>query len=402
MSPATQRRRFALYVLFFVPGVQFASWIARTPAIRDRLGASTAEMGLILFGLSIGAMAGILASTPLVLKFGTRPVIGAGMASVTLGLAVVALGVAAGAPLVVSLGLAMGGLGMGALDVAMNVEAAEVERLIGRPFLTGMHGCFSLGTVVGALAGIGLTALAFPVHWHLAAVFALSVPPLVLAMRHIPSGFGRRAARAAAEHGLPLPAPRSWRDPRLALIGVVVLAMALAEGAANDWLPLLMVDGHGFGATAGSLVFTGFATAMTIGRFCGGPVIARYGRATVARASAVSGALGVGLVIFGEGPVVVGAAVALWGLGASLGFPVALSAAGETARPGESAAARVGLVATAGYVAFLVGPPLLGFLGETFGLRGAMLVVLVLMAIAAALAPALGSGRVGTGHEARA
>lgn len=82
------------------------------------------------------------------------------------------------------------------------------------------------------------------------------------------------------------------------LIGVVVLAMAFAEGSANDWLPLLMVDGHGFSPTSGSLIYAGFTTGMTVGRFTGGWFIDRYSRVAVVRASALMGALGIGLIIF--------------------------------------------------------------------------------------------------------
>lgn len=182
--------------------------------------------------------------------------------------------------------------------------------------------------------------------------------------------------------------PQVWRDRRLLLIGAIVLAMALAEGAANDWLPLLMVDGHGLDAAAGSLVYVGFAAAMTLGRFGGTFFLSRHSRATVVRASAVSGALGLCLVIFSDNTVVAAAAVLFWGLGASLGFPVALSAAGDS---GPAETARVGLVATIGYIAFLVGPPTLGFLGDHYGLRPAMVVVLAFVAAAAFAAPAAGT-----------
>lgn len=161
--------------------------------------------------------------------------------------------------------------------------------------------------------------------------------------------------------------------------------MALAEGAANDWLPLLMVDGHGLDATMGSLVFVGFAAAMTLGRFSGGFFLDRFGRAAVVRASAVSGAVGLLLVIFSDNAAVAATAVLFWGLGASLGFPVALSAAGDS---GPDQTARVSLVAIIGYVAFLVGPPALGFLGDHYGLRSAMVAVLVFVAAAILIAPA--------------
>jgi fucose permease len=202
-------------------------------------------------------------------------------------------------------------------------------------------------------------------------------------VRELPAGVGRE--QRVSTGGEPV-----WRDTRLLLIGVVVLAMALAEGAANDWLPLIMVDGHGFDDALGSAVYVAFAASMTAGRFGGGWFLARFGRAAVLAASAVIGALGVTLVIFVDSQVVAALAVVLWGLGAALGFPVALSAAGDS---GDNPTARVSLVATVGYTAFLVGPPVLGFLGENFGLRRAMIAVLGLLAVAALAAPALNRTR---------
>ncbi|MGO3886466.1 MAG: MFS transporter, partial [Mycetocola sp.] len=224
---------------------------------------------------------------------------------------------------------------------------------------------------------------------HLLIVGALSVVVLVVSIRVLSPGVGktvRGGADAAAEP--PQKLGSLLRDSRLLIIGAVVLAMALAEGTANDWLPLVMVDGHGFDATLGSVVYALFAASMTNGRFCGGWFIARYGRAAVLCASAIAGAIGLAIVIFVDNQLAAGAAVVLWGLGASLGFPVALSAAGAS---GANSAARVSLVATVGYIAFLVGPPALGFLGEHYGLRGALIFPLVLVALAAVLAPRIES-----------
>ncbi|ONG57916.1 hypothetical protein BKE38_03865 [Pseudoroseomonas deserti] len=374
------RRRAALCAFFLLQGIAMASWVTRTPAIRDALGASVAEMGMVLLGLAVGSMTGILAAGRLVTLWGTRRLALLGLALIVASLAVMAAGVAAGWAPLVAAGLLCFGLGMGLAEIAVNVEGAEVERLTARPLLHALHGFFSLGTVAGALLGIGLTAVDFPVPWHLLLVMAGSIPVLLAYRDAIPARLGMAERRDAAPT-TEAPKPES----KLLLIGLVVLAMALAEGAANDWLPLLMVDEHGLSPTHGSLVFLGFAAAMTAGRFGGGAFLRRHGPAAVLRASALLAALGLALVIFATNPVLAGAAGLLWGLGAALGFPVALSAAGQS---GPDPAARVRVVATAGYVAFLVGPPLLGFVGEEFGLRRAMLLVLALVLVAAVVAPA--------------
>ncbi|WBU47957.1 MFS transporter [Kosakonia pseudosacchari] len=380
---ALQHRLWALFTFFFIPGLLMASWATRTPAIRDILSVSTAEMGVVLFGLSVGSMSGILSSGWLVKRFGARKVIRASMSFSVIGMVVLSLALWLASALLFAIGLALFGGSLGAGEVAMNIEGAEVEREMGKTVLPMMHGFYSFGTLVGAGIGMSVTAIGLAANWHILAAALVAIVPIMLAISAIPPGTGKDSAeeKARGKEGQPF-----WRDTQLLLIGVVVLAMAFAEGSANDWLPLLMVDGHGFSPTSGSLIYAGFTLGMTVGRFIGGWFIDRYSRVTVVRASALMGALGIGLIIFVDSAWVAGFSVILWGLGASLGFPLTISAASDT---GPDAATRVSVVATTGYLAFLVGPPLLGFLGEHYGLRSAMLVVMGLVLIAALVARAV-------------
>ncbi|ENC6356292.1 TPA: MFS transporter [Salmonella enterica] len=380
---ALKRRTWALFMFFFLPGLLMASWATRTPAIRDILSVSTAEMGAVLFGLSIGSMSGILCSAWLVKRFGTRKVIRTTMTCAVGGMVILSVALWCASPLIFALGLAVFGASFGAAEVAINVEGAAVERELNKTVLPMMHGFYSFGTLAGTGVGMALTALSVPPNIHIILAAAVAIAPIFIAIRAIPDGTGKNASEDAhlQEKGLPF-----YRDIQLLLIGVVVLAMAFAEGSANDWLPLLMVDGHGFSPTSGSLIYAGFTLGMTVGRFTGGWFIDRYSRVTVVRASALMGALGIGLIIFVDSDWVAGVSVILWGLGASLGFPLTISAASDT---GPDAPTRVSVVATTGYLAFLVGPPLLGYLGEHYGLRSAMMVVLALVILAALVAKAV-------------
>ncbi|GAA1061102.1 MFS transporter [Agromyces bracchium] len=375
-------RRLALGVLFFAPGVVIASWVTRTPAIRDALDASTAEMGLAMFGLAIGSMTGILFSGSLVARFGTRPVLLLGASGSALSLPVVAGGSMSGELLLVAIGLSICGLGLGSAEVAMNVDGGEVEQLTRRSFLPLMHGCFSLGTAVGAAIGMVLAAVATPVAWHLFGASAACLVGVLLAIGAIPRGVGQRLT-SSPEQPRRVPTMSSLlRDRRIQLIGVIILAMALAEGTANDWLPLIMVDGHGFDPAWSSGIFAIFAISMTIGRFAGSTLVNRLGRRVVLAVSGIAAGIGLAAVSFSPSPELAVAAVVLWGLGASLGFPVALSAAGDS---GPDSAARLSLIATVGYIAFLVGPPVLGYFGEHLGLRAALLIPFSLVAVAVAV-----------------
>ncbi|MEU9823066.1 MFS transporter [Pseudonocardia alni] len=379
--PATAVRRWrrALFAMFAVFGLSLASWITRTPDIRDAVGASTAQMGLILAGLSVGSIVGITSAGRAVGRFGTRPVLIASGSATIAGLATVATGTATGSAVLVGLGLGLFGLGMGCSEVAINVDGATVEQVTGRSVLPVLHGCFSLGTFLGALAGMGFSAMALPVTAHLASAAVAVGATTVWALRGVPGGLRGGPDPDGA------PVASVWRDRGVLLIGVVVLGMAFAEGTANDWLPLIAVDGFGTSTTVGSFAFALFALVMAVGRFCGPWLLGRFGRSTAVRVTAGLAAVGIAVVMLAPTMAVGSVGIVLWGLGTSLGFPVALSAAGDHPR---DSAARVSAVATVGYLAFLAGPPLLGLLGEAIGLRQAIGVVVVLVALAAICAPA--------------
>ncbi|MCM5557613.1 MFS transporter [Pleomorphomonas sp. JP5] len=386
MASQVGQRRLALFVFFFLTGLALSSWVTRTPAIRDGLGASIAEMGLIIFGLSLGSMVGILLAGSAVSRFGTRTMGLIGMMLISSSLFFVAIGVLSSLAALVSFGLFVFGIGGGLSEIAINMEGADVEAVMRQPVLHALHGCFSLGTVVGASIGIVMTAIDFPVAWHMALVSLICFPPVFYFITKLSPDLGRHAPSTGAQGEGKTAGAALYRDKTLLFIGLIVLGMAFAEGAASDWLPLLMVDEHGLDPAQGTLVYLGFALAMTAGRFGGGMPLRKWGRKAVMRGSAIAGAIGLALVIFVDNAWVAGLAVVLWGIGASLGFPVALSAAGDS---GENSDARVKIVAIVGYVAFLVGPPMLGFLGDTLGLRSAMLVVLGFVLLAAVLSSAL-------------
>ncbi|RPE82444.1 fucose permease [Curtobacterium sp. PhB137] len=373
-------------------GFGIATWVTRTPAIRDELGASIEAMGLVLLGLSIGSMIGILGAGALVRRLGTRPLILLGGALPVVGMVLVALLAPAQVPAGVWAGLFLIGFGSGVAEIGLNVEAAAVERRIGHPVVPVLHACFSLGTVVGGVVGIAMTAARTPVLVHLlvgAAVMAALAAFAALNLQPLPRAGvqteGADTADAAGTSRVTTATRRSVITVQLALIAVITLAMAFAEGAASDWLPLLMTTDHDAPEAVGSLVFTGFALAMLIGRSAGTPLVTRLGRGPVVRLCAAVGGIGVLLVVVSPSPVVTAIAAGVWGLGIALGFPLAISAAGDHPTDGDR---RVSVVATAGYIAFLVGPPLLGFVGEHLGLQAAMLVPLVLLVAAFVVAPA--------------
>ena len=395
ISPDLQRRRAGILAVMFSFGVIYATWATRTPAIRDDLNVSIAQMGILMMGLSAGSMVGVLSSARLISRFGTRRIIAIGVTVSVCALALIGIFTAFAASPGVAVGLALVGLGMGISDVALNIEGAEIEHQTRRSLLPALHGFFSVGTVVGALAGIGFSAINLAPVYHLCLAAAILGPLATWGYLGIPRGFGIVDKVAADKATLPEAAPTDSTpakqrsvllDPTILLIGVIILAMGFAEGSADDWLPLLIVDSQGASEMAGSLVYTGFAASMALGRLAGGAFVQRFGHAQVLAVSAVMAVFGVLGVIYAPNVGVAMAAVLFWGVGSSLGFPVAISTAGNT---NDRPIKRVSTVTTWGYAAFLVGPPLLGFMGEHIGLGNALLLVAVLLVLAAVAASLL-------------
>lgn len=393
-------RTTSLGALFTVPGLAMASWVVRTPAIRDDLAATTAEMGLVLLGMSAGSILGVLAAGPLVARHGARTVMVNGLLGVATSLAVIGLAAWTGGLATAAAGLLLFGAGMGAAEVAVNVEAADVERVRHRPVLVLLHGCYSLGTLIGALVGMALTAAGFSAAAHMGLLAAVAFAVVAVSIRQVPAGTGVRVGGGARRRALPARRGRAGRGPRrrsalldgyLLAISAIALSVALAEGAATDWLPLLMVDDYDFGATSGSGIYVLFALCMTAGRFSSSVLLRRWSKRSVLVAStltSVAALLGITLV---HDRTLAVAAIVLWGLGASVSFPVALSAAGDGS---DDAAARVTVVSMAGYLSMLVGPPVLGLVGEHAGLRHAMVVPLILLVGAAWIAVSLPAERI--------
>lgn len=375
--------RNAVFVVFATNGFGFASWMSRIPHVRDQLGLEPGELGRLLLALAAGAVVALPTSGFVVSRIGAaRTVtIGAvlgGFGLIGSGLAVDPGGSVAG----VAVGLFALGYGTGSWDVAMNVEGAAVERLLNKSIMPRFHAAFSLGTVVGAATGAGATWLELPVSAHLVVVGGVvTVATVVSASRFLP----RRTEVAGTTAQLTVSVLQAWREPRTLLIGVMVLCFALIEGIANDWLAVGLVDGYDVANAVGSAGFAVFVAAMTAGRLAGPWVLDRYGRRLVVRSGGLLASFGTLMVIFSGSVAIAAVGIVLWGFGTSLGFPIGMSAASDDP---ERAAARVSVVSSIGYTAFLAGPPLLGWIGDHQGILYALMVATVAGLLGASVAVA--------------
>ena len=387
----------ATYVAFIGSGFALSSWAARIPQIRDGLHLTPSRLGFVLLAMAAGSIVALPLAGHIVTHFGSRRTVTA-MAGL-LGVSMTAVGVGywfGVFPVVV--GLVFLGFANGAWDVAMNVQGAEVERRLGRAIMPRFHAGFSVGTVAGGLVGVVMVALHVPVPPHLIASGLVVAVAVIFAVRAFVPDHGAADPDASPEVAIAESGLRrtlaAWREPRTLLVGVLVLTFALTEGAGIDWISVSMIDGYRVPATVGTLAYSLFLASMTAGRWFGPSVLDRYGRVPVIRVLATIAVAGLALFIFGPHPAVAFAGTILWGLGASLGFPVGMSAAADDP---AKAPARVSVVASIGYCAFLGGPPLIGFLGDHFTTLRALIAVgvalLVAIAVAGSLKPLGGSAR---------
>jgi MFS family permease len=383
--------------MFFGNGFVMASSYSRMPGIRDQLGSTPSQLAFALVCMGIGSILGMPFTGRLVDRYSSR--------AISLAATLICLGGWTTIPLAYSvpalaLMLLITGVGTGVGDVAMNVQGHLVETRRRKVLMPFWHGLFSLGAVSGALAGALAAAIGLSIAWQLLSVsIVLMVAMWLATTRYIPDAGLHPSAGAepieepifdepqllASDRSLASKPRRSALDPVEILLGIITFATALGEGAANDWLALMLVDNRGAPAAVGALTFAGFNLTMAIGRFTGGVVIQRYGRAPVLRAAGVLACTGVvGLCLVNSTLVALLGALA-WGLGLSVVFPSAMSAAGEV--PGRGSRA-IAVVSTIGYGGFLVGAPLIGFLAHKMPLDRALLAVAVLVLLIAILAPA--------------
>lgn len=358
------------FLVFGINGLVFASWAARIPAVTELLHVTSGQMGTLLLCVAIGSLIALPTAGLVVGRIGTANAVrSAGLAATVAGGAV-ALALLAESVPGTAIALFFFGIGIGLWDVAQNIEGADVEHRLGRTIMPQFHAAFSGGAFLGALIGAGLSNLGVGLPVHLLVIAAVVAVLTTLAPRY----FLPHVPAAAPLAGEPKEARgrSAWTDGRTLLIGVVVLGATLTEGAGNDWIAKASVDGLGASQSTGALLFAAFVLAMTAMRFFGGRAIDAYGRVAVLRASMAAAAAGLGLFVLAGNIWLATAGAALWGSGAALAFPVGMSAAADDPK---RAAARVSVVSTIGYVAFLAGPPLLGYLGDVTGIRPALLAI---------------------------
>ncbi|MSU90132.1 MFS transporter [Rhodobacteraceae bacterium 2CG4] len=361
--------------MFALNGALFGIWASRIPAVAERHALGPGALGLLLLMMAAGA----ICAFPLAGRGADR----LGAYRLTWGLAVVytatlALLALAPGPRTLGAALFLFGAAHGAMDVAMNAWAGEVERRLRRPCMSFFHAMFSLGAGLGAGSGFlaARAGLGIAPHFLLAGAL-LAAAALALARIE----WRAEPRRAAPGRVFALP-----KGP-LAAVGFVAFCAALGEGAMADWSAIFIVLTTGATEAAAALGYAAFSVAMVAMRLAGDRVIARAGAVRAARGAGLLAATGVALAVLLPGYGAALAGFALMGLGYAVVMPLAFSRAANDPQvpPGTAIAS----VATLGYGGILLGPPVIGFAAEATSLPVAFGLLLVLALAIAALAPAM-------------
>lgn len=377
----------SILVYFFIFGLMPSALIVRLPLVRTLLGVTNAQLGLLLLCMSIGAIISVTQSGRFIARFGTRTSIIMGCTGVALGLFGATVAIVNHSPLGYGIFALLTGLGMGFADVGINVDGAAIETATGKTALPKMHAAFSIGTFGGAGIGTLASQFNFDLLTQMSILVAMTLAVPFLTTRYLPATTGIEAKQSKDEKAAE-PKVAVWKSRTIIFLSIGILGMTLAEGASNDWLTIALVDDFGQSATMAGVGFAILLAAMTLTRYFGGNLADKFGKTRTLQVAALTGVVGLLIIILSHNVYVAFVGAALWGCGVALGFPLFLSVAGE----GENSARKVSFVASSGYLAFLVGPPLLGFLGQAWGVTNMFYVVAGFLVLAALFAS-------GAGHD---
>ncbi|MBK4783830.1 MAG: MFS transporter [Pantoea sp. Pent] len=363
-----QRVNLGTRLVFLIAGLSMSAWAPLVPFASQRLQLMGASLGGLLLCLGIGSLAAMSVTGALVARFGCRRVM---LCSTLVVRAVLPRLATLDVMWLMAATLMVFGAGLGMLDVAMNVQAVEVEKAAAKPMMSGFHGFFSLGGILGAgavslLLGTGLTLLQ--------AVGVIMLLMVLLLLCSLPTLMTERLHQPDQPW---LVIPRGW----VAFLGCLCFILFLAEGAVLDWSALLL-QSPGMSVAHAGLGYAIFSIAMTIGRLTGDKVIQRFGRYPVMLTGALAAAAGMTLAVLLPWPQAALLAFLLVGFGLANTVPMLFNAAGN--QQDMPANLAISAMTTLGYAGILSGPALIGFISQWLSLSGTfLLIALLLLAVAA-------------------
>jgi len=360
------KNRFSISLLFFICGINFASWATRIPDFKAALQLSDADLGKVLLGSPIGSLISLPLAGWLLTKYKSKYI---SLFSVGLYAFVVpAIGLANNQ---LTLFLALFGFGMAGdiLNIAMNTQVVGLEAKLNKVAMSSFHAVFSIGLMTGAFLGGIISKYQFTPLQHFGGIALIDIICIPFFYPFLLEDDPKVEQKQEKKSILKLP-------PYLIILSIIALCGMLCEGAMADWITLYFkenVQGNPFPNTIG---FSAFALAMVIGRFMGDTLTLKFGTKNMLVTSGILLAFGMLItLIFGYYYIKI-AGCFITGIGISTIVPLIYSAAGNSKEIAPSVA--IAGVSTIAYAGFLVGPVLIGYLSDFIGLPQALVLLIVL------------------------
>lgn len=362
-----QKARWAVVAMFFINGGMVGNWVSRIPQIQQRLILSEGELGLVLMGMAVGVLTALSLVGGLIARYGNRRVTIMGTLALCVMLPLLAV---MPHPVLLWIALFLFGGFMSTMDVAMNSQAVDVERLFARPLMSSFHAAFSIGGFAGAALGAAMAGQNIEPLTHFLIASGISLLLLVLtgSLLLIPAPREQTGERQSV---FQLPPRILWP------LGIVALCAAVGEGAMADWSGVYLSSIVGTDAGTAAFGFAAFSLTMTAGRLSGDRLAARFSPAQIVRVGGLVAAVGLLLAILIPQVIPTLLGFAAVGAGLSIGVPLAFSAAGNV--PGLPPGTGIAGVATIGYAGFLAGPPIIGLIADLTSLRIALLLIMLMV-----------------------
>ncbi|GHO70323.1 MFS transporter [Ktedonobacter sp. SOSP1-52] len=372
---ALRTARYAISLMFFANGMLLASWAARIPTIQQQLQLDPGPLGIALWGLAVGSLVAFSYVGWLIVHLGSR--LTTTIAAIVCCCSLVLPALAPNLPLL-WLSLMLLGMGNSVMDVSMNAQAASLEESYRRPIMSSFHGLWSVGALVGASGGSLMAWLNIMPLFHFLLVSGLLLLVVLLASRWLLPTTAKPSEKTPV-----------FARPTKALLGLGIIGFCsfMSEGAMADWSGVYLHRSLGTSAGLAALAFAVYSLAMAVARLLGDSITKRIGPVLHVRLGGFLAALGLGLALLFQQPILALVGLACVGAGLACLAPLVFSTASRMPNlaPGLALAA----VATMSYTGSLVGPPVIGQVAELISLPYALGLLALLGLVIVLLAPTL-------------
>ncbi|RXK52216.1 MFS transporter [Aquirufa rosea] len=363
--------RLAISVLFLLCGLNFATWATRIPDFKDFLVLSDAELGSILMGLPIGSMVSLPIAGWLIAKYNSKIIC---LLAIILYVFIIPALTYISSSVFLFIGLFGFGMAGDILNIAMNTQVVSLEKLTEKKLMSSFHALFSIGLMLGALSGGYLVKADISLKQHFYLIAFVNFISIFTIYRHLLKDV------TSAEEEDEATKPKFKLNNYLLILSLIAFCGMLCEGAMADWISLYFKSLPSLEGLPFTIGFSAFAFSMVIGRLVGDEAAKRISIRNILLINGILIAIGMSITIYSAQVYISTLGCFITGLGISTIVPMIYSQAGNSKE--TSPAMAIAAVSTIAYIGFMLGPVVIGFISEYFGLSNALVLLIILGALA--------------------